>query len=232
MILGLSITTYTLLHTVLSLLGIVAGLVVAGALASGTPLRRWAAVFVRTPVLANARGFGFPFVKLLPSPVRSRRCCRYGTAPVLLSSTRRHSGRSRSTVWRLPTVRSWLGWPWTARSSGWLMSRPSITTSVRSRWAVGRFGWSSPCRILTRCSRRHWRRGPERARSGEHTSELQSPCNLVWRLLLGKKKPAFRGMLPRGSSPLLLAVRWLVALYLAPLVCLATLRGVSVDCRV
>src|SRR5256885_11123736 len=27
-----------------------------------------------------------------------------------------------------------------------------------------------------------------RARSEEHTSELQSPCNLVCRLLLGKKK--------------------------------------------
>src|SRR5256885_5811377 len=27
-----------------------------------------------------------------------------------------------------------------------------------------------------------------RVRSGEHTSELQSPCNLVCRLLLGKKK--------------------------------------------
>src|SRR2546426_8140371 len=26
------------------------------------------------------------------------------------------------------------------------------------------------------------------ARSGEHTAELQSPCNLVCRLLLGKKK--------------------------------------------
>src|SRR5256885_12083857 len=30
-------------------------------------------------------------------------------------------------------------------------------------------------------------RGPERARSEEHTSELQSPCNLVCRLLLEKK---------------------------------------------
>src|SRR5256885_4827014 len=29
---------------------------------------------------------------------------------------------------------------------------------------------------------------PERARSEEHTSELQSPCNLVCRLLLEKKK--------------------------------------------
>src|SRR2546426_12838612 len=29
---------------------------------------------------------------------------------------------------------------------------------------------------------------PQRARSEEHTSELQSPCNLVCRLLLEKKK--------------------------------------------
>src|SRR5256885_13223343 len=31
-------------------------------------------------------------------------------------------------------------------------------------------------------------RAPERGRSEEHTSELQSPCNLVCRLLLEKKK--------------------------------------------
>src|SRR2546426_6160024 len=30
--------------------------------------------------------------------------------------------------------------------------------------------------------------GPSRTRSEEHTSELQSPCNLVCRLLLEKKK--------------------------------------------
>src|SRR3989454_3880655 len=32
------------------------------------------------------------------------------------------------------------------------------------------------------------RRGRRRGRSEEHTSELQSPCNLVCRLLLEKKK--------------------------------------------
>src|SRR5256885_5341105 len=31
---------------------------------------------------------------------------------------------------------------------------------------------------------------PRRLRSEEHTSELQSPCNLVCRLLLEKKKPS------------------------------------------
>src|SRR5256885_6978527 len=35
---------------------------------------------------------------------------------------------------------------------------------------------------------RHGLGEPERARSEEHTSELQSPCNLVCRLLLEKKK--------------------------------------------
>src|SRR5437660_10431746 len=67
MILGLSITTYTLFHTVLSLVGIVAGLVVAAALATGTRLDRWAAVFLVTTVLANASGSGFPSVNFLPS---------------------------------------------------------------------------------------------------------------------------------------------------------------------
>src|SRR2546426_6379894 len=34
----------------------------------------------------------------------------------------------------------------------------------------------------------HYSRRTEEARSEEHTSELQSPCNLVCRLLLEKKK--------------------------------------------
>ena len=69
MILGMSTATFTLVHTVLSLVGIIAGLVVAGSLITGTRLDRWGAVFLVTTVLANASGFAFPFVKLLPSHV-------------------------------------------------------------------------------------------------------------------------------------------------------------------
>src|SRR5256885_11711639 len=45
-------------------------------------------------------------------------------------------------------------------------------------------------RAVGRCDGEHRRRVVVRAlfRSEEHTSELQSPCNLVCRLLLGKKK--------------------------------------------
>src|SRR3989454_3368352 len=41
---------------------------------------------------------------------------------------------------------------------------------------------------LGHLGRARLRRHAERSRSEEHTSELQSPCNLVCRLLLEKKK--------------------------------------------
>src|SRR2546426_1884350 len=59
------------------------------------------------------------------------------------------------------------------------------------RWRVAKRLRIAP----TRCRGRARRGGPSRAgrlhfpwRSEEHTSELQSPCNLVCRLLLEKKK--------------------------------------------
>src|SRR2546426_2511659 len=47
----------------------------------------------------------------------------------------------------------------------------------------GRTSWRSACRGRRRRARRR-----TTTRSEEHTSELQSPCNLVCRLLLEKKK--------------------------------------------
>src|SRR2546426_7890910 len=45
-----------------------------------------------------------------------------------------------------------------------------------------------PRRERAEARRGEERRGDQRRRSEEHTSELQSPCNLVCRLLLEKKK--------------------------------------------
>src|SRR5256885_13051014 len=68
--------------------------------------------------------------------------------------------------------------------------RPSSHTSGR-RSCIPR-PWSPPCGAASpSASSTHERRtipGPSGARSEEHTSELQSPCNLVCRLLLEKKK--------------------------------------------
>src|SRR2546426_6444785 len=61
------------------------------------------------------------------------------------------------------------------------------TTLFRSRsQALGANGAAAPPRIACRPVAGRWK--PMTRRSEEHTSELQSPCNLVCRLLLEKKK--------------------------------------------
>ena len=69
--------TFTLMHVVLSVLGIIAGLVVVGGLMSGARLNGWTAFFLATTFLTNVTGFGFPFSKVLPPHVvaRSRSSC-------------------------------------------------------------------------------------------------------------------------------------------------------------
>jgi hypothetical protein len=63
------ITTFTLIHVLLSLIGIFAGLIVAGGLVAGKRLDGWTGVFLVSTVLTNVSGFGFPFVSLLPSHI-------------------------------------------------------------------------------------------------------------------------------------------------------------------
>ncbi len=64
---GFDIITFTLVHVGLSLVGIIAGLVVAGGLVAGKRLDGWTGVFLVTTVLTNVTGFGFPFVTFLAS---------------------------------------------------------------------------------------------------------------------------------------------------------------------
>jgi hypothetical protein len=61
------VTTFTLVHVVLSLAGILAGCVVAGGLVAGKRLDGWTGVFLLTTVATSGTGFGFPFVTFLPS---------------------------------------------------------------------------------------------------------------------------------------------------------------------
>ncbi len=61
--------TFTLIHVVLSVAGIVTGLVVAGGFIAGRHLTGWANLFLATTVLTNVTGFGFPFVRLLPAHI-------------------------------------------------------------------------------------------------------------------------------------------------------------------
>lgn len=67
MILGMTTSTYTLIHVLLSLVGIGSGFVVLFGLLTGRRLNGWTALFLLTTVATSVTGFGFPFDHLLPS---------------------------------------------------------------------------------------------------------------------------------------------------------------------
>jgi len=69
MIFGMSIYTFTLVHTIISLIGIATGLVMLYRLLMGQGLDHWNTVFLVSTVLTSVTGFGFPFTQLLPSHV-------------------------------------------------------------------------------------------------------------------------------------------------------------------
>lgn len=61
--------TYTLLHVLISLVGIGAGCVVLYGLLTGKQLDGWTALFLATTVATSVTGFGFPVDHLLPSHI-------------------------------------------------------------------------------------------------------------------------------------------------------------------
>lgn len=67
MILGMS--TFTFVHVVLSLVGIVTGFVVMIGLLTARKFSGWTALFLASTVATCVTGFGFPFAQLLPSHV-------------------------------------------------------------------------------------------------------------------------------------------------------------------
>ncbi|HXY13037.1 MAG TPA: hypothetical protein VEI26_00905 [Terriglobales bacterium] len=69
MIFGVSTATYTILHVVISLIGIASGLIVVFGFLSGKRLDGWTVVFLTTTALTSITGFGFPFDHLLPSHI-------------------------------------------------------------------------------------------------------------------------------------------------------------------
>ena len=66
---GMSLETYTLIHVLISLIGIGSGLVVLFGLIAGKSLEGWTALFLATTVATSVTGYGFPFHQLLPSHI-------------------------------------------------------------------------------------------------------------------------------------------------------------------
>jgi len=67
MTLGLSLSAFTMLHVIISLIGIVSGIIVLFGLLGSRRIPGWTALFLLTTILTSATGFGFPFTQLLPS---------------------------------------------------------------------------------------------------------------------------------------------------------------------
>lgn len=69
MVLGMSLSTYTLIHVIISLAGIGSGFIVMYGLLNSKRLDSWTAIFLTTTVLTNVTGFFFPFEGFKPSYV-------------------------------------------------------------------------------------------------------------------------------------------------------------------
>jgi hypothetical protein len=64
---GLTTSTLTFVHVLLSLVGIGSGFVVMAGLLGRAPLAEWTALFLITTVATSVTGFAFPVDRLLPS---------------------------------------------------------------------------------------------------------------------------------------------------------------------
>jgi hypothetical protein len=69
MVLGMSLSAFTTLHVIISLIGIVSGLVAMFGLLGSNRMPGMTALFLLTTILTSATGFLFPFEKLLPSHI-------------------------------------------------------------------------------------------------------------------------------------------------------------------
>ena len=69
MILGMSTETFTLVHVIISLVGIVSGLVVLFGWLARRQLNAWTAIFLASTVATSATGFLFPFHEVTPAIV-------------------------------------------------------------------------------------------------------------------------------------------------------------------
>ena len=67
MMLGLSLPAFTLVHVIISLIGIVAGLIVMFGLLGSKSMPGLTAIFLLFTILTSVTGFLFPFKELLPS---------------------------------------------------------------------------------------------------------------------------------------------------------------------
>jgi hypothetical protein len=68
-ILGMSVSAFTSVHVILSLIGILSGLVAVFGMLGGKRPGAWTVLFLATTVLTSVTGFFFPFTRLGPAHI-------------------------------------------------------------------------------------------------------------------------------------------------------------------
>jgi hypothetical protein len=69
MVLGMSLSTFTTVHVIISLVGIVSGFVAVYGMLSGNRLDWWTTLFLATTVLTSVTGFLFPLQGITPAVI-------------------------------------------------------------------------------------------------------------------------------------------------------------------
>lgn len=65
----LDLPTFTLIHVLISVVGVISGLVVLGGLMAGARLEGWTRLFLVTTILTSITGFGFPASAVSPAHI-------------------------------------------------------------------------------------------------------------------------------------------------------------------
>src|SRR5215468_5143813 len=63
MILGMSVETFTFIHVVISLVGIMTGFIVVALMLASAPIAGWNAFFLVSTILTSVTGYFFPITK-------------------------------------------------------------------------------------------------------------------------------------------------------------------------
>ena len=69
MIFGIPTPTFTLIHVLISLIGIASGTIMLGGLLGGSRLKAWIDIFLVTTILTSVTGFMFPFERVTPAQI-------------------------------------------------------------------------------------------------------------------------------------------------------------------
>ena len=96
MILGLSVPAFTLLHVIISLIGIATGIIVVAGMVAGKWFDRWNLAFLVTTILTSVTGFFFPITKIGPPHIVGAI-----SLVVLAAALFALYARSRTGAWRV-----------------------------------------------------------------------------------------------------------------------------------